>query len=379
MKQQLIRMSFALLLAVSGAPTAYSAESPTTGGREHQPQLAQAGWKEEWEKVLAAARKEGAVTIAGPPQAAERSVMQKFQKAYPGIKLEYTGLTNAQFMSRASTERNGGVYAWDIYIGGVSSGYRYVDQGFFQPIRSNLIDPELTDDSIWLGGFDAGFQDNAGKYMYAFTGYITNLVAVNRSVVPESQLNFSKDLLDPKWRGKIVIYDPRAGGAGLLALSALRRELGDDVVKTLMVDQKPILSVDKRQFTEWVVRGRYPIGIGVVDAYLAPFLEEGLGKDVKSLETGLRVMTSGSGNLHIMGRNPHPNAAKVFANWLLSKDTQADWAKTADTNSRRLDTPPGSPETRPDPALLARYANFNEEKKNDFMQETQDMAKKIRP
>ncbi len=282
-------------------------------------------------------------------------------------------------MSRAATERKGGVYPWDIYIGGVSSGYRYVDQGFFQPIRSNLIHPELTDDNIWLGGFDAGFQDNAGKYMYAFTGYITNLIAVNRSVVPESQLNSSKDLLDPKWRGKIVIYDPRAGGAGLLALSALRRELGDDVVKTLMVDQKPILSIDKRQFTEWVVRGRYPIGIGVVDAYLAPFLDEGLGKDVRSLQTGLRVMTSGSGNLHIMDRNPHPNAAKVFANWLLSKETQADWAKTADTNSRRLDTPPGSPETRPDPAMLDRYANFNEERKNDFMQETQEMAKKIRP
>lgn len=377
MKQH--RMFFALLLTVSVAPIAYGAETRATGGQEQQAQSAGSGWKQEWEKILAAARKEGAVTIAGPPQAAERSVMQKFQKAYPGIKLEYTGLTNAQFMSRASTERTGGVYTWDVYIGGVSSGYRYVDQGFFQPIRSNLIHPELADDSIWLGGFDAGFQDNAGKYMYAFTGYITNLIAVNRSVVPESQLNSSKDLLDPKWRGKIVIYDPRAGGAGLLALSALRRELGDDAVKVMMVDQNPILSVDKRQFTEWVVRGRYPIGIGVVDAYLAPFLEEGLGRDVSSLQTGLRVMTSGSGNLHIMDRNPHPNATKVFVNWLLSKETQADWAKTADTNSRRLDVPPGSPETRPDPTLLDHYANFNEERKNDFMQETQELAKKIRP
>jgi hypothetical protein len=223
MKQHLVRISFALLLAVSVTPIAYGAETPAAGSQEQQAQSAEQGWKEEWEKVVAAARKEGAVTIAGPPQAAERSVMQKFQKAYPDIKLEYTGLTNAQFMSRASTERTGGVYTWDIYIGGVSSGYRYVDQGFFQPIRSNLIHPELTDDSIWLGGFDAGFQDNAGKYMYAFTGYITNLIAVNRSVVPESQLNSSKDLLDPKWRGEIVIYDPRAGGAGLLALSALRR------------------------------------------------------------------------------------------------------------------------------------------------------------
>ncbi len=88
MKQHLVRMSFALLLAVSVAPVAYTAEGPVTGGREQQSQLAETGWQGEWEKVLAAARKEGAVTIAGPPQAAERSVMQKFQKAYPDIRLD---------------------------------------------------------------------------------------------------------------------------------------------------------------------------------------------------------------------------------------------------------------------------------------------------
>lgn len=357
-----------VLLAIGSFGSATAAAQAAVAG----------GWEDEWQKVLAAAKKEGQVTLAGPPQGAERSVIMKFQKAYPDIRLGYTGAISGPFMSRVQTERNGGVYTWDVFIGGAGTAISYSHKGFFQPVRPNLILPEVIDDSKWLGGFEAGFQDKAKKYMYSFTMYVSNLLRVNRSVIPVSELNSAKGLLDPRWKGKFVVYDPRDGGGGLNALAALRAELGDDAMKVLLVDQKPVLSTDKRQLTEWIVRGQYPIGIGIADPYLAPFLEIGLGKDVARMETRISPMSPGSGVLFIMSSNPHPNATKVFVNWLLSQEVQHDWAETANTNSRRLDVPAGEPETVPDLAKMADYRTFNAEGDDDvFRAETLKIARKL--
>jgi iron(III) transport system substrate-binding protein len=333
----------------------------------------------EWGQTLAAAKREGAVTVAGPPQQAEREVLEGFRQAYPDIQLEYSGLIGSQYSSRVAAERTGNIYAWDLFIGGASEQYAHIPQGWYQPLKPAVILPEVLDDGKWLGGFDGGFADAGKQYVYSFTWYVTNLLKVNRTSIPESELNSAEQLLDPKWRGRIVVYDPRAGGAGLLAFSALRQQLGDEGIRKILVDQQPVFSTDKRQFTEWVVRGRYPIGIGVVDPYLAPFLEEGLGKDVGNLRTQVEVLTGGSGNLVLMDRAPHPNATKVFVNWLLSAPTQTAWAQKAVTNSRRLDVPSGSPETKPDPARLGNYVDFNSEVGNPFMRDTQTFSERVIP
>jgi iron(III) transport system substrate-binding protein len=335
--------------------------------------------KARWEGILAAAKKERVINIAGPPQAAERGVIATFKKAYPDINLQYTGLTSGSFLSRVTLERQGGTYEWDVVVGGPSSLFEFIDKGFFQPLRPLVVLPDNLSDQNWLGGFDNGFQDNAGKYIYAFTAYISNQIKVNRTVVPESELNDDEQLVDPKWKGKIFFYDPRGGGAGSTVLSMLYKELGPDKVKTLLVDQAPILTTDKRQFTEWLIRGQYPIGIGVVDAYLAPFHKEGIGFDVKDLRSKIELVTTGSGTVAVLDRNPHPNATIVFVNWLLSRPVQELWAKTATTNSRRLDVPSGSPETKPDPSKMAEYLNFNHQSNNHLKVESQALARKLRP
>ena len=369
MNNLMMRAVLVLLGALFISATSAAADSGSTPGN----------WQAEWDTVLAAAKKEGAVTIAGPPQAAERSVIEKFQKTYPDIKLNYTGLTSGQFTSRVVLEREGGVYEWDVIVGGPTSFFDYLGKGFFQPIRPNLILQEVTDDSKWIGSVEDGFQDNEKKYIYAFTTYVSNQIKVNRSVIPENELNSAEGLLDPKWKGKIVIYDPRGSGAGSSTMSLLRKELGDHAMKVLLVDQNPVLSTEKRQFTTWVIRGQYPIGIGVVDPYMAPFLEQGLGRDVKNLSTKLKLLTPGSGAFVVMNKNPHPNASKVFVNWLLSQETQTRWADTADTNSRRLDVASGSPDTKPDAQKLGEYVNFNKQANYDFKAATEAMAREIRP
>ena len=336
------------------------------------------GWQTEWEQTLAAAKKEGRVAIAGPPQAAERGVLMQFQKTYPDIKLEYAGFISTEFFTRIRPERDARIHAWDLHIGGLGAAtYKVLSEGWFQPIRPRLIFPEVTDDSKWLGGFDAGFADNKRTYVFAFASYLTYLVKVNRKVVPESELGSVSGILDPKWKGKIVVFDPRTGGAGALAMAALRQELGDEAIRKILIDQQPVFSSDKRQVAEWVIRGRYPIGIGVADAYLTPFLDEGVGKEVESVKSKVVPISPGSGGLIVMNPAPHPNATTVFVNWLLSRETQAAWAKEGRTNSRRVDVPPGNPEAVPDRARLSQYFDANSEEGSRFFGEIVTLAQRL--
>jgi ABC-type glycerol-3-phosphate transport system substrate-binding protein len=118
---------------------------------------AAASWEAEWSRTLAAAKQEGAVTIAGPAVQTLRDVILKFQEAYPEIRIQYTGLGAADFEARIGPERDAGQYLWDVYIDGISTTFYTVQipAGWWDPLKSALIRPEVSDDSKWLGGFDA--------------------------------------------------------------------------------------------------------------------------------------------------------------------------------------------------------------------------------
>jgi iron(III) transport system substrate-binding protein len=237
----------------------------------------------------------------------------------------------------------------------------------------------VIDDSKWMGGFDAAFLDLAKQYAIGFALRIQYNTQVNRDVVPESQLRTAEDLLKPEFRGRIAILDPRVRSAGANQISAFRKAQGDDFIRRLLVDQEPVLTNDRRQNTEWVVRGRYPIGLGVSDDMLLPFLEQSVGKQVQPLQTEAAPVGAGNGALALVNRAPHPNAAKVFINWLLSQETQAAWSVKTEYPSRRLDVPEVAPDFRPDPAHLDRYFNPSIEANAAFHLASIELAQRLRP
>ena len=118
-------------------------------------------WKTKWDKVLADAKKEGKVAVAGPPGTAYRDVMRGFEKKYPEISLEFQGFTPANFAARFSKERQAGQYLWDVYITGPTSfDVTGKKAGDLDPLRPVLILPEVRDESAWLGGFQKAFLDS---------------------------------------------------------------------------------------------------------------------------------------------------------------------------------------------------------------------------
>src|SRR3569833_2081947 len=158
----------------------------------------------------------------------------------------------------------------------------------------------------------------------------------------------------------------------------LRLKTGCDVaIKHLFKDQEPVLSTDARQLTEFMVRGRYPIGIGAISkTILLDFLAQGQGKSLKAIPSvELDYLNSGNHVVHVANRAPNPNAAKLLVNWLLSMEGSTSYSKNVQDNSRRADVPPSDPDLVPEKGV--DYIKIDAEENTDEILKTQDVAKAV--
>jgi iron(III) transport system substrate-binding protein len=235
-----------------------------------------------WQETVAAAERETKLTIVGPPVQPHRETIMQFEKAYPKIKIEFSGMMPDQFEARLAAERAAGKYLWDILISGMSSTVyeRQIPQGWFDPLRPVVVSPEALDDSKWVGGFASGFLDAEGQYVYGFGAQLSSNVGYDRKRVDAKSFTY-QNLLDPKWQGQIAILDPRGRGPGSVALRQIIHTLGEDGARRLLRDQNVVLGESPRGITEWAVRGRYPIVVGVSWVDLKAFQKQGLGQDVE--------------------------------------------------------------------------------------------------
>ncbi len=318
--------------------------------------------QQSWDEIVKAAKAEGEVDVhGGPGKLYEQVLTTGFKAAYPDIKLVFVGTSGRDVILQITREREAGLYNWDVYIGGTTSLFQsLVPAGAFAPLKPALILPEVLDDKDWYSGLDGGWMDTGKKYILAFEATVEPVTMVNWDFVPHDQLKTYQDLLKPEFANKIVWDDPRLPGQGIAAAQAFLVNFGPDFLIALC-RQKIAFTSNRRQNAEWVVRGLYPIGIGTAVEELEPFLEQGLGKSIAPLGEPLDRpnLGPGFGTVSLFDHAPHPNAAKLYINWLLSKAGQTEWGKTGH-NSRRLDVPHAAPQYFPKPGVHY-LADQNEE------------------
>jgi len=329
----------------------------------------------EWEQVVAAAKQEGKVAVNTFTGQGYARVFKLFGQAHPEIKLDHTNLESADFAPRLVQERKAGVYSWDVTTIPTSTALQVMKQtGVWDPIRPAILAPEVRSDANWRGGFEAGFLDR-DKLSYAFALTRSLGVFVNADQVKDGELRGVKDLLAPKWKGRIVISDPRVIGSTFWPLTVARLKLGDGIMKQLLVDQQPVLSRDRNQLSEFMVRGRYPVGIGLNVLAIQDFQVHGVGRSVRTLPLPEFDYQSSGSVVWLLNRAPHPNAARVFINWLLTKPAQAAWARELQTNSRFTGVEPGNPDAVV-PAGLSLVQIDSEEMLPEVVK-TQDLARQL--
>jgi ABC-type Fe3+ transport system substrate-binding protein len=318
----------------------------------------------EWSKVVEAAKKEGKLVLAGPPGAAYRDALMEFTKAYPEIQIDYNGLSGREFSVKADTEQKIGKYLWDVLVGGTTSIITdMLNKGIITEFPRDL--PETlpsVNDKLWRSGFDEGFADTNKKIIYAFSAYTRSGVIINRDFISEDLVSSVQDLLKPEVKGKIAWFDPRSGGPGNGAAAGILRAYGDQFLRKVFTEQGVVITNDSRQQNDWLVRGRYPISVGAdLQFGLGDMQDKGIGKNVVPLnDKKIQELVTGYGAIVSVKNAPHSNAAKVFINWLLSKEGQKIWSEKTRVNSRRLDVPIAEKSQAPDPNI--QYTNaFNEE------------------
>jgi len=303
--------------------------------------------------VTRAAIAEGEVDVHGGPGKLYAEVMTEgFRQAYPQIKINFTGLSGRDAIPKILREREAGLYNWDVYVGGTPSILQaLMPAGAFAPLRPALLTAEVLDDKAWYGGLDAGWMDKTKTFVLGFEATVSAVMMVNWEVVPRDTLKTYQDLLKPQFADKIVWDDPRLPGQGVASAQTLLINFGPEFL-TKLFGQKIAYTNNPRQNAEWVVRGRYPIGIATAFEELQPFLDQGLGKSIAPFDGPLEKPTVGPGfgTVSLMDHAPHPNAAKLYINWLLSKAGQTDWGKTGH-NSRRLGVPHAEPRLFPAPSI----------------------------
>ena len=293
-------------------------------GRGQQPQ-----WKIEWERTIDSAKKEGKLVYhAG---SAVEPVFREFQKRYPEIKtlrmLTRGGSAAAQ---RLMAERRAGLYAADVLVLGGTSGSRLARAGVLEPIEPNLILPEILDRSKWWQGKHHYVGKKSG-YVFVFAGIPRPFIAYNTKLVDPASLRSYWDFFNPKWKGKIVSFDPAAagrGGAGAaLRFTYYNPELGLPWIRRLLGEMDLTNSRNQTQIVDWLGIGRFAIAMFVtprrsglytakaqglpVDAFLPHHFKEGI------------PFSGGGNNVALVNRTAHPNAARLFINWFLSREGQS--------------------------------------------------------
>jgi iron(III) transport system substrate-binding protein len=289
----------------------------------------------EWDKLVDAARKEGKVTVSLPASAElKRQIEEQFKKRY-GIEVEVFTARGSTGVRRMADEFKAGVRYFDLHIGGSSSIISgMLDEGIIDAIEPWLVLPEVRDPKQWWGGHL--WVDTAKRFIYMFQAYLPESIWYNTELVKPNELRSFDDFLNPKWKGKIGILDPRTPGGGDSNWSYMWQVKGDEYLKNLAA-QDLYIGRDQRVLSESLAKGRVAVMIGNTYYSFLPFVKAGLPvKPLPTLKEGT-FGTGGSGNLAIIKAPAHPNSAKVFVNWLLSRDGQEVFSRGLAQATRRND------------------------------------------
>lgn len=298
----------------------------------------------EWEQLIKAAQAEGKVEVAlaGQVPLKLRPGVREFEKKY-GIKvLAITGGSN-DFAARILAERSAGRYNLDVRIGGANTALvQLIPANALDPIDKLLVDPEVTDRSRWFLG-KHHYTDLQGRYIFAFGASPAYNVSINTKLVKPDEIKSYADLLNPKWKGKIVSWSPSEQGTGASSIPLyLNPKVGEQWFRRWATEMNVTIVKDPRQGAEWVAMGRFPIGMFGLNTQAEEMAEQGfpiMGYLPHAMAEG-EVLSSSAANIMIMGNPPNPNATKLFVNWFLSREGQEIFIKYAEKmDTLRVDVP----------------------------------------
>jgi len=257
---------------------------------------------------MEAAKKEGKVvwyTSLALPTA--EKIAKLFEAAYPGVKVEVHRTGSQRILQRVMQEMQANLKLVDVI--------HTSDAGHFVLLKEKKLLMKYAPAGV--DAFPAGFKDKDGYY---FTLRATvNVIAYNTKLVPAAEaLKGWKDLLDPKWRGKLVTAHPGYSGVISTHVLALVQLYGWDYFKQLA--QNKVMLVQSAVDPAGVVAsGERQVAVDGGDYYYYQMKKKGNPIEVVYPKEGVPLVVSPTA---IASFAPHPNAAKLFTDFTFTRELQ---------------------------------------------------------
>lgn len=262
--------------------------------------------------LVAAAQKEGKVMLYGEViTPTERALKAAFEKKYPGITMDLLYLSGAPMMNRVMSEQDAERYVVDTLMLDSLRLPLLLEKGYLAKYESTQSEH-----------FAARWHSEPRGYWIQNHSYGIG-VMYNKSQVPADQLPHTyDDLLKPQWAGKIALVTPVANDLMLYFFAGLVRDLGEDKAFQLFrgwAAQKPLIfGPGGMRVSQGVANGEFQLGIG----FVGHVFTVGGGEDGPMGVAPVNPVYLGSGpGVAVMTHAPHPNAARLLADFLNSRES----------------------------------------------------------
>lgn len=293
-----------------------------------------------WAKVIEAAKKEGTVNIYSYNLVGDigLAVTNGFQDKY-GIKVEIITGRGAEFLERLKVEKRMGRVVADVSDGSSLHMHNFKNEGFTVSLPDKV--PVFSEQGVWLSnvfGIDSKDKHIVGLSLNYYSPWI-NTTKVTQSDMPQVW----KDLLKPKWKSNMILTDPTtSGGPQQFFVPLMREKVVDEEYLKGLYKQDILFSTSLQEEGRMLARGERAMSIRGSVSTLAKYITEGAPIKAIDLKDGVVELISPTAVL-ISGA-PHPNAARLFMDWFLSKEGHAAFTKSASAPPVRKDVPDPTPD-----------------------------------
>jgi iron(III) transport system substrate-binding protein len=282
---------------------------------------------EDRKKVVEMAKKEGGLVFYTSMDAGDaRSLTEAFQKKYPFIKTDlFRGGREAVF-SRFSLERKAGRYVTDV----VSVGEFHVLEMKKQGLLTAYPSPEAQ-------AFPKDFRDPQGYWTCVYLTVSVLAYNTNRVKAEELPRRYD-DLLNPKWKKRMALdANEERWVPGLI--QSMGRDKAVNFLKAL-AQQDIYIRRGRSLLTQLLLAGEFDVQIVAYWHEVNRLMK----RNAPVGWVGIEPAVTGAPQLSLVDRAPHPNAARLFIDFVLSAEGQGTIAKLGRVAARQGVKPEGYPE-----------------------------------
>ena len=294
----------ALFLSACGGPAAEDGAGKETGGEIPSASS---------DSLVESATDEGELAwYTSNTRPAADMVARLFEKSYPGIEVNVFQAGGSQVTAKVEAEvLAGGIKADVVDYSDGAVAINQSERGLFErylPEGSDQISDDLKDpDGYWFSPY-----------------FLTSTIVYNTEIVDKSDAPTSwKDLTDPKWKGKVAMASPDYAGTAVATIGTWEQVFDKDYIEALGANGLRVLE-GFGNVHDAVLSGQTPIGVNLSFRAVTAE-EEGEPMAYVSPEEGQIMLPSAAA---VIAGSASPNAAKLFANFLLSDEIQSTMTET---------------------------------------------------